>query len=704
MRLLRRRRIHSPAQQVLSIGITESATSTSDDTGTLYQYNTKSSPMKPASIGKWTGLTSDDQWVNGLGIGIGGTVVYAYGRGSEGGSGNTGNKYNAKILTYTPSTGIWDSTSGPSIDTTKTKQVAFIAGAVDLKTGNYLLGGYDASGAFQLYKYTPGSTTIDYVGSLGTSGRGAMNGDMASDAAGNLYVLGSQYPVAIPGTGGGGPGHGGGGPGHGGGGGQTQFGASMNIFKVNAGDLATAINSPGNGIPFTTPSTATIPASSGFNGLGFDGDGSAWVSNNNTMLNFDASNWQQKGQTQNITDANTDLATCLSPATLTVQKNVVGRADASDQFTLSVTNSGTAIQPATTTGSSTGIQADQIGPTPVVTNTTYTFAEAMASGSASAMSAYTTTWQCTAPSPYSVNVSGTGTSGSVTVPATIDPTSAAINCVFTNTPIPKTGALAITKAFDASVPSGATGPFSGKYTCTGTGLATATGSWTVNGQGAATLTADQGSASPTALPVGLSCSATETSPASGSSTGLPNSYVWGTPTISSAVTIAVGTTKTVTVTNKATHVTGSVSWSKTDESSHALAGSQWTITPTSPSGAAITVVDNGTHDADSAAGALKVTGLNVGTYSLKESKAPAGYVLSDKTYTFTISATSLVGVIKDPSNNNTVTSIVNVQQTPPTLPLTGGMSTDAFIIGGGGLIVLSVATALIMRRRKAVHV
>jgi LPXTG-motif cell wall-anchored protein len=287
---------------------------------------------------------------------------------------------------------------------------------------------------------------------------------------------------------------------------------------------------------------------------------------------------------------------------------------------------------------------------------------------------------------------------SVTVTG-ITAASGAVNCTFTNT-IAQTGALTITKAFDATVPSDATGPFKGSYSCTGSGLTAATGSWTVPGQGDATLTADQGSVSPTALPVGLKCTVTETSPTSGSTTGLPNSYVWGAPTYSSPnpVTIAANATSKVTVTNRATHVTGSVSWNKTDESGHLLAGSEWTITPTSPSGAAITVIDNGTNDAEPVAGVLKVAGLDVGTYSLKESKAPAGYVLSDKTYTFTISATSLVGVIKDPSNN-TVTSIVNVQQTPPTLPLTGGMSTDAFLIGGSALIVVSGGVWLALKRR-----
>lgn len=786
-------------------------TSGNETSGQLVQYTPSVNSANPSLIGTgWTGLPSG-AGPNGLGIAAGGTAVYAYYSSSY-----SSTSYDAQIISYVPSTGTWTTSGLPFINTGVTsapggqKSVHFVTGAVDLSTGDYMLSGFDSSGKAYIYKWTPGTPSIVYVGSFATGINDSLNGDIALDKAGNLYVLGSEALNAYGYPTNGSSGWGGNGP-------ITQ--ASMNIFVVTAAQLNQALNNPGGTIVASKATSKTISSTSGFNGISFDGDGSVWVSSSAQILNFNASNWVQNGIAKDITSSNSDLASCSSPATLTIQKNVAGRADVSDQFTLSVTNANTAIQPTTTTGSGTGIQANQIGPTPVVSNSTYTFAESMASGSVSALSAYNTTWQCTAPSPYAVNVSGTGTSGSVKIPTTVDPTGAAVTCTFTNTPIPKTGALSITKAFDASVPtgagaqtantmfsgtyscafngiqnatgtwsrtgtgaatltqasgalptaipngsscsavetqpsagsasglpaswvwgtpqisgsatitapntsnitvtnkatqqkgalaitkvfdssvpSGATGPFSGKYTCSGTSLATATGSWTVNGQGAATLTADQGSASPTALPAGLSCAVTETSPASGSTMGLPNSYVWGTPTISSAVTISVDTTKTVTVTNKATHVMGSVSWNKTDESGHALAGSEWTITPTNPSGAPITVVDNGVHDADSVAGALKVTGLDVGTYSLQESKAPAGYVRSDRTYTFTISVSSTTATV------NGGNAIENEQQTPPTLPLTGGLSTDAFIIGGGGLIVLSVAIALIMRRRKAVHV
>jgi hypothetical protein len=416
------------------------------------------------------------------------------------------------------------------------------------------------------------------------------------------------------------------------------------------------------------------------------------VSNSNTMLNFDASTWKQKGQTQNITDANTDLATCLSPATLTIQKNVVGRADASDQFTLSVTNADTAIQPATTTGSSTGIQTDQIGPTPVVVNTTYNFAEAMASGSASAMSAYSSTWQCTAPSPYNVNVSGTGASGSVTVPATIDPTGAAISCVFTNTPKPGGVEWAKEDSTTAALLGGSewkiTGPSPSAQNlvvtdCVGSSAAACAGTNDINY--VAGEFEVQGLAPGNYM-------LTETK--------APAGYALD-PTIRQFAVNSDGMHDFGIITNQ--KLSGSVTWQKVvdgDPGTH-LAGSAWTLT--GPGVPANTVVGDCTvsgscgsgpyADQDARPGYFQLQDLAWGSYTLTESKAPAGYVKSATSYPFTISASNLTPTI---NNGNPIT---NTQQSPPTLPLTGGMSTDAFLIGGPALMVLSAGLAVALRRK-----
>jgi LPXTG-motif cell wall-anchored protein len=744
---------------------------------------------------------------NGLGINTDGSVAYWYER--------TGNTQNiSKLVKYSS-----DDSNSPSAipqsSYTSGSSTSLVTGAVD-SSNRFLFASFNNSSIYLWQGAASGYNSLGYAKPVTvTPGQGhqpptttndlpsgSLNGDMAFDSLGNLYVVSSTDPYLKWN-----------GP-------QLVNVVDVNITLIKKSDIDAAIaaNSSSRQINSSTVSKQTITAGSGFNGIAFDSDGYVYVGNSTTLLKYDPTTWNLKSTVTASLGTSTDLSSCSTPPTLEVVKNLPnGRAATDDQFTLNIADSkGGSLTSETTTGNVSGIQRDTAGPAPVVAGNQYIVSETTGSDSTD-LSKYTSSLACVdtangnatvavdsggkliipkgatkspsvvctftnAPKPqtgaltitkafdssvptgagtqtantvfsgtYSCAFNGTqnaaGTwsrtgTGNATLTKTsgADPTaipngsscsavetqpsagsasglpaswvwgtpqisgSATItapntsNITVTNKATQQKGALAITKVFDSSVPSGATGPFSGKYTCSGTSLATATGSWTVNGQGAATLTADQGSASPTALPAGLSCTVTETSPASGSTMGLPNSYVWGTPTISSAVTISVDTTKTVTVTNKATHVMGSVSWNKTDESGHALAGSEWTITPTNPSGAPITVVDNGVHDADSVAGALKVTGLDVGTYSLQESKAPAGYVRSDRTYTFTISVSSTTATV------NGGNAIENEQQTPPTLPLTGGLSTDAFIIGGGGLIVLSVAIALIMRRRKAVHV
>lgn len=179
----------------------------------------------------------------------------------------------------------------------------------------------------------------------------------------------------------------------------------------------------------------------------------------------------------------------------------------------------------------------------------------------------------------------------------------------------------------------------------------------------------------------------------------PDSGVPGTtwtPEFAPSNTVTIGcsaesNSNAVKLTNTYVAETGSVSWSswsKTDGSGALLAGSQWTLT--GPDRKSVTVVDNGENDADPAVGTLKVTGLAWGEYSLVESKAPAGYVADLKPQSFDVKADALTLDLG---------KIVNKQRTPPTLPLTGGMSTDAFVLGGVTLMMLSAGLAVALRRR-----
>lgn len=105
-----------------------------------------------------------------------------------------------------------------------------------------------------------------------------------------------------------------------------------------------------------------------------------------------------------------------------------------------------------------------------------------------------------------------------------------------------------------------------------------------------------------------------------------------------------------------TKITGTVSWTKVEESDTGhtpLAGSEWALTKVKdadgaeiPDAASLTVIDNDTNaeavsnkwaDSDPADGKFKLEGLLPGTYTLTETQAPYGYELNQTTYEFTVS-------------------------------------------------------------------
>lgn len=105
-----------------------------------------------------------------------------------------------------------------------------------------------------------------------------------------------------------------------------------------------------------------------------------------------------------------------------------------------------------------------------------------------------------------------------------------------------------------------------------------------------------------------------------------------------------------------TKITGTVSWTKVEESDTGhtpLAGSEWALTKVKdadgaeiPDAASLTVIDNDTNaeavsnkwaDSDPADGKFKLEGLLPGTYTLTETRAPFGYELNQTTYEFTLS-------------------------------------------------------------------
>lgn len=82
---------------------------------------------------------------------------------------------------------------------------------------------------------------------------------------------------------------------------------------------------------------------------------------------------------------------------------------------------------------------------------------------------------------------------------------------------------------------------------------------------------------------------------------------------------------------------GTVSWRKTDTENNPLAGSSWTLT--GPGGQSRTITDNGDGDEDRTDGSFRVTGLDMGAYTLTESQAPSGFQKDDTSHSFTLDNT-----------------------------------------------------------------
>lgn len=453
------------------------------------------------NIGSWNGYSD----VNGLAISANGAAAYAYAR-------SGGNLQNVSaILRYTPATNTWEALPNTSYNTGNSNSL--VAGAMNLATGHYLFGGYTSQGGslvFRLYDYNPSSNAIVYVGyfNTGLSGDSDANGDIAFDAAGNLYVV--------------------------------RAGSSINIFSVTAATLAAALASPGNAMTSSQSASFNLGSFDSVNGIAFNTDGTVFLGNSTTVRKYDPTNWTLISSTTSSLSNSTDLASCNSPATFTVQKNVVGRAATTDQFTMTLKNGSTTVATATTTGTSTGIQSQQIGPVPVPAGTALTVTETAPAGTD--LGAYTTTWSCT-----NGGGSGTGTTISVTSPGA----GSSMVCTFTNSPL--VGSLQISKIVTGGgvLP---TTPFAIGYNC-GTGF---TG--TVNVTTATPVTVNN-------IPNGRSCTVSEDTAQLTQSKLIDASFSWlttgsGVVAPSGAQVIATNTTKSFSVTNATTRNYGTLQITK----------------------------------------------------------------------------------------------------------------------------------------------
>ncbi|WP_438947272.1 hypothetical protein, partial [Tsukamurella conjunctivitidis] len=164
---------------------------------------------------------------------------------------------------------------------------ALVAGAVDPNTGVFLLGKI-ADDQVSLWAWTGSGYKALGKARNDSLPDGSLNGDMAFDAAGNLYVVSSTNPPR--------------------GGGNV----SVNITMVKAVDIANAIkaNNSNATIPASNVSSKTIKADSGFNGIAFDSDGYVYVGNSTTLLKYDPTTWALVSTVTADLGSSTDLSSC----------------------------------------------------------------------------------------------------------------------------------------------------------------------------------------------------------------------------------------------------------------------------------------------------------------------------------------------------------------------------------------------------------
>jgi putative LPXTG-motif protein cell wall anchor domain protein len=143
---------------------------------------------------------------------------------------------------------------------------------------------------------------------------------------------------------------------------------------------------------------------------------------------------------------------------------------------------------------------------------------------------------------------------------------------------------------------------------------------------------------------------------------------------------------------------GSISWRKTEAGTTIpLAGSVWRLT--NPSGRTITDIKDcvapdscSGPDRDPAPGAFRVEKLSWGAWTLTETSAPLGYLLTTREETLQIGSQALHQTVEDPFENT--------RAPVPVLPLTGGTPSDIYHYSGGGLLLIAAVMAFLRNRHR----
>lgn len=610
------------------------------------------------------------------------------GGGTPANNNTAGGSWEVTVVRFDPATGA-TTTLGPS--STVVESNSTVAGAVDLGSGRYYFGTLDSTHTpapqLVIRAWNPATNAVTVVTRLDLSAQfpgvatSAINGDFAFDSAGNLLVEMSSTSTSV-------------------------------LYTVAAGTLTSAagtVKVPDSVVTLSNPTGAT------YNGIAL-GVSYAFGSTSTSLVTFDPNNFTPTSgpTTFGATTTMSDLAACTTPNTITLQKDIVARAQSGDQFHLDVSRSdmsGTSLGSNTTTGSTTGVQSGTaVLPVPAVAGKTYVLTETGAGGAR--LADYTDTITCADRANASNVVSATRTAaGTYSVVFPSGPQLDLV-CTIHNKPTPGTYALAKT-----SSPASGTTVKTGDvitYTVTATGSARPDDGVIIADNladvlddasfvsGSAKLAI--GSAAPIAVadPSGTTLSSGAfTLPANTTATLTYQVKVTTTAANRQLKNVVTGTdgggNPPTSCTCTTTHVTPNaydVYLKKTSTDGTPLAGSQWTLqagTPGSP-GTAVTTSVAPTAQT----GQFVMAGLAPGDYLLTETKAPQGYELLAQQIAFTVSSTgtvSLTGAATPQAKLSTTGSgatEIDVADAPAiALPYAGGPGNGGLVAAGLVLVLLA---------------
>ncbi|CEG93553.1 Surface-anchored fimbrial subunit [Propionibacterium freudenreichii] len=347
---------------------------------------------------KWgTGLLTKTWGMGPFGIGAGGTKAYSLERGNaatadtnygipslQGLNVTRSFNYDQEVLLANKWSAQWFATR----DTKGNRPLA--AGAVvptGKDAGQLYFGSFEASGTvggampFRLSSYKPGGLngawrtigTIplpDFASDATTgnpesdyfAGSRGLEGDIAFDAAGNMYILASTQPKVNP---------------------NMPGGRSIKVQLITV---------PANSLMPIANRAVEIPVPAGASGTGLTGmatsaDGTLFVSDATSVYRYDPVSWQLLGTVATSVGGSapgsrlSDLASCSLPPTLTVTENLPqGRNLPTDQFSVAVHKGDATATSLTTSGTATGVQPQTAGPLMVLSTQAVTLTQTMPSG------------------------------------------------------------------------------------------------------------------------------------------------------------------------------------------------------------------------------------------------------------------------------------------------------------------------------------